>query len=167
MKLLHAVFAVAHSIMSLVFGLAAIALLWIAGAKAWNALTNGLGSDETLMQIEAMGVLAAAVVALQISQTILEEEVLRNTHISGPTRVRRFLSRFLVVLVVALAVEALIATFKAQEDPTSLLYSAALVVAVGFLIAGWGCFVHLNRSAEEIEPEAMQDAKSEDQKLAK
>lgn len=126
-----------------------------------------LGSDETLMLIEAMGVLAAAVVALQISQTILEEEVLRNTHISGPTRVRRFLSRFLVVLVVALAVEALIATFKAQEDPTRLLYSAALVVAVGFLIAGWGCFVHLNRSAEEIEPEAMQDAKSEDQKLAK
>ena len=62
MKLLHAVFAVAHSIMSLVFGLAAIALLWIAGAKAWNALTNGLGSDETLMMIEAMGVLAAAVV---------------------------------------------------------------------------------------------------------
>lgn len=42
MKLLHAVFAVAHSIMSLVFGLAAIALLWIAGAKAWNALANGL-----------------------------------------------------------------------------------------------------------------------------
>lgn len=167
MKLLHAVFAVAHSIMSLVFGLAAIALLWIAGVKAWNALANGLGSDETLMLIEAMGVLAAAVVALQISQTILEEEVLRNTHISGPTRVRRFLSRFLVVLVVALAVEALIATFKAQEDPTRLLYSAALVVAVGFLIAGWGCFVHLNRSAEEIEPEAMQDAKSEDQKLAK
>ena len=167
MKLLHAVFAVAHSTMSLVFGLAAIALLWIAGAEAWNALANGLGSDETLMLIEAMGVLAAAVVALQISQTILEEEVLRNTHISGPTRVRRFLSRFLVVLVVALAVEALIATFKAQEDPTSLLYSAALVVAVGFLIAGWGCFVHLNRSAEEIEPEAMQDAKSEDQKLAK
>lgn len=167
MKLLHAVFAVAHSVMSLLFGLAAFALLWIAVAKAWNALANGLGSDETLVLIEALGVLAAAVVALQISQTILEEEVLRNTHISGPTRVRRFLSRFLVVLVVALAVEALIATFKAQEDPASLLYSAALVVAVGVLIAGWGCFVHLNRSAEEIEPEAMQDAKSEDQKLAK
>jgi len=26
-------------------------------------------------------------------------------------------------------------------------------------------FIHLNRSAEELEPEAMQEAKSEDRKL--
>jgi hypothetical protein len=54
--------------------------------------------------IEAIGYLAAAVVALQISQTIAEDEVIRGAHVSGPTRVRRFLSRFLVVLVVALAI---------------------------------------------------------------
>ena len=92
---------------------------------------------------------------------------MRDAHISGPARVRRFLSRFMVVLVVALAIEGLVATFKAQEEPEKLLYSAALLVSVGVLMGGWGLFVHLNRSAEELEPEAMEDAKSEDHKVDK
>ena len=52
---------------------------------------------------EALGLLTVAVVALQIAETIIEEEVIRNAEISAPTRFRRFLSRFLVVIVVALA----------------------------------------------------------------
>ena len=47
--------------------------------------------------------MTVAVVALQIAETIIEEEVIRDAEISAPTRVRRFLSRFLVVIVVALA----------------------------------------------------------------
>jgi hypothetical protein len=39
------------------------------------------------------------------------------------------------------------------------------VCSVGLLLAGWGLFVHLNRSAEELEPEAMAEAKREDRKL--
>jgi len=94
---------------------------------------------------------------------VVEEEVVRDASIAGPTRVRRFLSRFLVVVVVALAIEALIATFKGQEEPGNLIYAAALMAGVGIVLFGWGMFVHLNRSAEELEPEAMRDAKSEDE----
>jgi hypothetical protein len=80
--------------------------------------------------------------------------------------VRRYLSRFLVVLCVALAVEGLVATFKAvREDLSYLLYPSGLIVATGVLIASWGVFVRLNRFAEELEPEAMADAKREDRKL--
>ena len=107
-----------------------------------------------------------AVVALQIAQTIAEEEVIRDAHISGPTRVRRFLSRFLVVVVVALTIEGLVATFKAvHEDPAHLLYAASIVVSAGVLLAGWAIFVRMNRYAEELEPEAMAEAKREDKKL--
>ena len=63
--------------------------------------------------------------------------------------------------------QRVVATFKAQEEPEKLLYSAALLVSVGVLMGGWGLFVHLNRSAEELEPEAMEDAKSEDHKVDK
>ena len=62
--------------------------------------------------------------------------------------------------------EGLIATFKAlRDDPSQLIHSAALLVAVGFLLAGWGAFIWFNRAAEELEPEAMALAKSEDEKL--
>jgi len=105
-------------------------------------------------------------VALQIAQTIAEEELIRAANVSGPTRVRRFLSRFLVVLVVALVVEALVGTFQAiHEDMRLLVYPAALLAACALLLAGWGVFLHFNRSAEELEPEAMAEAKREDRKL--
>lgn len=165
MKLVHWLFTLAHSLIALLFGLASLCLIWMAVTKAWVVVAAGLEPDATLHVVEALGILASGVVALQISQTVVEEEVLRDAHISGPTRVRRFLSRFMVVLVVALAIEGLVATFKAQEQPETLLYSAALIVAVGVLMVGWGAFIHLNRSAEELEPEAMEEAKSEDHKI--
>ena len=127
---------------------------------------GGLDAAAAQVIIEAVGLLAAAVVALQISETIFEEEVIRETDISAPTRARRFLSRFFVVVVVALAIEGLVATFKAlHEDPAQLPYAASLLGAIGLLLAAWGSFVYLNRSAEELEPEAMAEAKGEDEKL--
>ena len=80
--------------------------------------------------------------------------------------VRRFLSRFMVVVVVALAIEALVATFKAvHEDMSRLAYAAGLLFSVGVALAGWGLFVRLNRYAKEFEPEAMEAAKRENRKL--
>ena len=163
--LLHA-FSVVHALMALLFACAAVMLIVIATRTGWQAFTGGLDSAAAQGVIEAIGLLAAAVVALQISQTIAEEEVIRDAHISAPTRIRRFLSRFMMVVVVALAIEGLVATFKAiHEDPTQLPYAASILLAVGLLLAGWGIFVRFNCYAEELDPEAMQDGKREDRKF--
>jgi hypothetical protein len=138
----------------------------IATRVGWAAITGELDKAAAQEVIEAVGLLAAAVVALQIAQTISEEEVVRDAQISAPTRVRRFVSRFFVVIIVALAIEGLVATFKAvREDLTHLLYAASIVFSTGALLAAWGVFVRLNRYAEELEPEAMQEAKGEDKKM--
>lgn len=155
-----------HGLMAALFASAAVILIVIAARVGWAALTSGLDRAAAQGVIEAVGLLAAAVVALQIAQTIAEEEVIRDAHISAPTRVRRFLSRFLVVVIVALAIEGLVATFKSiHEDLTQLLYAAGLLASVGVLLGGWGIFIRLNRYAEELEPEAMEAAKREDRKL--
>ena len=164
MTLVRWIFTALHALIAVMFGCAALALLYLAAAKAWGAFADGVSDGATLHVVEALGILASGVVALQIAQTVAEEEVVREAHISGPTRVRRFLSRFMVVLVVALAIEGLVATFKAQESQ-ELMYPAVLLMAVAALMAGWGVFVHLNRSAEELEPEAMEEAKGEDHKI--
>jgi hypothetical protein len=116
--------------------------------------------------LEAIALLTIAVAALELGQTILEEEVLRRAHMSAPTRVRRFLSRFMVVIVVALSIEALVGVFQLlHRDPARLPHVAAVGVAAAALLAAWGVFVRLNRSAEELEPEALAEAKGEDRKL--
>ena len=166
MKMLLRAFAVVHAGMASLFACAALMLIVIATKMGWIAFVSGLNRAAAQEIIEAIGLLAAAVVALQISQTIAEEEVIREAHISTPTRVRRFLSRFFVVIVVAVAVEGLVATFRAiHDDPSQLKFAANLLFAVAALLAGWGIFIRLNKSAEELEPEAMEEAKREDKKL--
>lgn len=166
MKFLSPVFSVMHAGMAALFACAALVLIVIAAKTGWLALVAGLNREAAQRVIESIGLLAAAVVALQIAQTITEEEVVRDAHISGPTRVRRFLSRFMVVVVVAISIEGLVATFKASHDePLQLVYAASVLVAAGVLLAAWGFFIRMNCYAEALEPEAMADAKSEDKKL--
>jgi hypothetical protein len=166
MKTVLRLISTIHGFMALLFACAALILIAIATRVGIAAVANGLDAAAAQGVIEAVGLLAAAVVALQIAQTITEEEVIRDSHVSAPTRVRRFLSRFMVVLVVALAIEGLVGTFKAiHEDVAHLMYAAGLLISVGVLLAGWGVFIRLNRYAEELEPEAMAAAKREDKKL--
>jgi Ni/Fe-hydrogenase subunit HybB-like protein len=168
MKLILSAYGFVHGVLALLFAAASLLLVGIAARNGYAAFADGFNEGAAQGLIQAIGIAAVAVVALQISQTILEEEVVREAHVSGPTRVRRFLSRFMVVVVVALAIEGLIGTFKAlREDPSRLPFAASLIVAVALLLAGWGYFIRCNRDAEELEPEAMQEAKSEDRKLQK
>ena len=166
MRHLLGLFAIVHGVIAILFVGAALALTALAARLGWQAVAGGIDAQAGQQVIEAVGLLAAAVVALQIAQTIAEEEVIRQVQVSAPTRVRRFLSRFFVVVIVALAIEGLVATFKAlREDMSQLLFASALLFAAGVLLAGWGVFVRLNRFAEELEPEGMEEAKSEDRKL--
>ena len=138
-----------------------------------SKLWHGLNPSEALSLrarfnavLECIGLLTIAVVALELSQTILEEEVQREEQVSSPTRVRRFLSRFMVVVIVALAIETLVAVLVfAHEDASHLPQAASIGIATGVLLAAWGIFIRLNKSAEELEPEAMERAKREDQKV--
>ena len=166
MKIVGNLFRAVHALLALLFALAALVLIVITVRMAWQLLPGNLDDAGAQSVIEMVGLLAAAVVALQIAETITEEEVIRNADISAPTRVRRFLSRFFVVVIVALAIEGLVATFKAiHEDLAHLGYAAGLLLATAALLAAWGVFIKLNRAAEELEPEAMADAKREDEKL--
>lgn len=165
MKNLIRFFSAAHALLALLFVAVATLLTVLAARTGWDAV--GMApADSAQAAIEAIGLLAIAVVSLQIAQTITEEEVIRDAHISAPTRVRRYLSRFMVVVVVALSIEGLVGTFKSlHEDPELLPHAASVLVAAGILMAGWGFFIRCNRSAEELEPEAMKAAKREDAKL--
>jgi hypothetical protein len=166
MKFALQLFAGVHLVIALMFAAGALVLIAVAGTIGWHAVMQGLTADAAQEVIEAIGLLAAGVVALQLAQTIAEEEVVRSAHMSAPTRARRFLSRFFVVVIVALAIEGLVGTFKAiHEEMSYLMYAAGLLLATASLLAGWGLFVRLNRYAEELEPEAMEEAKREDEKV--
>ena len=166
MKILLRFIALVHGLMAVVLVVAALLMLASAVHTGFAAVYDRFDENAALKVIEAVGLIAVAIVVLQIAQIVAEEEVIREAHVSGPTRVRRYLSRFLVVLTVALAIEALIATFRSLHDDISgLPYAASVIASVGLLLTGWGIFIRFNREAEQLEPEAMREAKREDRKL--
>jgi hypothetical protein len=161
-------YAVVYRVIAALFAACAVLLVGFAVLEAAVGLTAE-GSDlsgRVSTVLEAIGMLTISVAALELSQTVWEEEVLRKALMSAPTRVRRFISRFLVVVVVALAIESLVGAFHyVHDDPEQLPNAAAIAIGAAALLIAWGVFVRLNLSAEALEPEAMARAKREDKKL--
>jgi hypothetical protein len=168
-KALLKVFPAAHLLVSALFVVAAVGLICFAGYELWQVVVPGESvavADRLGHVLDAIALLTIAVASLELAQTIVEEEVQREAHMSAPTRVRRFLSRFMVVLVVSLSIEALVAVFHfSREDPQALPYAATIGLTAAALLAGWGFFIRQNEVAERLEPEAMEAAKSEDKKI--
>ncbi len=169
MRIVRYLFAAGYSAISLLFFGCGIALIAFAVLELWEGVVLGAGLEPRVRfnaVLEAIGLLTIAVASLELGQTILEEEVQREAHMSAPTRVRRFLSRFLIVVIVSLSIETLVAVFRLiHDDPARLPQASTIGLATAALLAAWGVFIRLNRSAEELEPEAMEKAKSEDDAL--
>jgi hypothetical protein len=168
-KLIQKIFVAGYAGTIVLFIGCALSLIVFAAMELWHGVNPWVSVElrgRFNSVLESIGLLTIAVVALELGQTILEEEVLREAQVSAPTRVRRFLSRFMVVVVVALAIESLVAVFElAHEDPARLPQAASIAIAAGVLLAAWGLFIKFNKSAEELEPEGLEKAKSEDSKV--
>ncbi len=169
LKKLHVVFVAGHLITSLLFVACALALLAFAVFRLWYGVNPAAGiplEDRVNLVLESIALLTISVASLELGQTIMEEEVQRDAPMSIPTRVRRFLSRFMIVLVVSLSIETLVAVFQyLHSEPEQLPNAAAIGLVAAALMIAWGVFVKLNRSAEELESEAIERVKEEDSKV--
>jgi len=166
MRIVNVAYALAYIATALVFGACAVLLVGFALSELWHAALPPSSADTRARLegvLEAIGLATIAVASLELSQTVIEEEVQRKAPIAAPTRVRRFLSRFLIVVVVSLAIECLVAVFRiAHSDPERLPQAAAIGVVAAVLLAAWGFFIRSNEVAERLEPESLQRAKRED-----
>lgn len=167
--LVRAVFTAGYVGITILFVACALALITFAALELWHGINPAAPlplRGRFNFVLESVALLTIAVAALELGQTIIEEEVQRTSLMSAPTRARRFLSRFLVVVIVSLSIEALVAVFQFLHGaPERLPHASLIAVGAAALLAAWGVFVKLNRSAEELEPEAMERAKAEDRKV--
>jgi len=112
-RLIERIFALGYLAVIALFLLAGVGLIGLPGAELWEGLAPSTSVDVRARfdsVLDAIGIMTIALVSIELAQTVFEEEVRREVKISGPTRVRRFLSRFMVVLVVALNLWLLIGT---------------------------------------------------------
>lgn len=155
MKFIAAIHRVAYVAAAVVFIACAFIILAFGVIEMLQSLRPGnaaLLEQRFRSVLECIGLITVSVACVGLSQTILEEEVVSHPQVSASTRVRRFLSRFLVVVVVALAIEFLVAVFEfLHGDPGRLPHAAAVGGATAMLLVGWGVFVRLSAAAERQE----------------
>jgi hypothetical protein len=165
-KIIQKLFSFGYVAIVGLFFICGLALMVLAATEIWaavNPISDESAQSRFKLILECIGLLTIAVASFELGQTVLEEEVQRTVHVSAPTRVRRFLSRFLIVVVVSLSIECLIAVFQfVHGSPQYLPHAASIGVAAGILLATWGLFIRSNVEAEKLEPQAMQDAQAED-----
>lgn len=146
-------FAIGFAIIVLMFACCATALIAFAGIELWHSvqpwgaltLTNRFD-----LILNCIAMLTIAMAAMELAHTIVEEEFDHESPLSAAARARRVLSRFLVVVIVSLAIESLVAIFKLVHDDTSKLSEAAYIAfAAAALLAAWGLFIKLAQRGEE------------------
>lgn len=169
MRLLQRLFGAGYVAVSLFFFVCGVVLVLMAAWEIWLALAPTAAEHAQprfVKVLESVGLLTIAVAAFELGQTVLEEEVQREASVGTPTRARRFLSRFLIVVVVSLSIECLVSAFQSLHGRPELLPHAGVIgLCAAVLLLAWGAFVRLNIPAEHLEPQAMQEAQAEDVKV--
>jgi len=99
--------------------------------------------------LDAIGFIVIAMAVFDVSKFLLEEEVFKNRRLGAPQEAHVTLTKFLVIVSIAVSLEALVFIFDAaKKDITTLVYPTFLLIAVVALVIGLGIFQRLSFNTE-------------------
>ena len=139
----------------LVFGIASIFLILLAGAlicyAGWGvAQAIGQSADNIgSVLLEAVGYTIISIAVFDVGKYLLEEEAIRARELRHAGEARRSLTKFISTIAIAVFLEALVAVFEAAKQDMSMMLYPTLLMFVGVtLIVGLGIFQRLSIEVE-------------------
>ncbi len=132
-----------------VYGLISISLCLISLAMMGTALWGiwiSLGEKTLLVKalLDAIGLIVVGMAVFDVSKFLLEEEVVIDSGAKSPKRQRETLLKFLVIIAIAVSLEALVFIFDAgKKDITMLIYPTFLLIASTLVVVGLGVYQKL------------------------
>ena len=142
------VFAFSFTCIVALFGMYVFALVAFSALEFWTAINPAeitSLSERFKSILKCVAMLTIATASFELAHTIVDDEFKSEERLSAPVRIRRVLSRFLVVAIAiaiaiaiaSLAIECLVATFQYVHDEPAVLGQAATIAlgAASLLIA--------------------------------
>jgi hypothetical protein len=119
-------------------------------------------SESLLHVFDAIGLVALAVAVLDLAVTIFREIILRDVDKRHPSQMRRSLTRFGTIIIIAILIEGFIMIFRfSKAGQAHLLPYSILVLAGGtMLIIGLGIYIKITVPAETLLDASITDKKS-------
>jgi uncharacterized membrane protein YdjX (TVP38/TMEM64 family) len=142
--LASAVFLITSGALTLI----SLALIAYACLAIWDAFTTGASVEGSLLH--AVGLIVIAIAVFDVAKFLLEEEVVRHEReLRSVREARQTLTKFVVIILIAIMLHALVFIFEAgSEDITTLLYPAGLLVSGVLLLVGMGLYQRLSLETE-------------------
>ena len=104
--------------------------------------------------LSAVSLLVIALAVSDVAKFLLEEQVIGDRDLRSAGEVRRTLSKFLTIVIIAAAMEAIVFMFdRGGDSHDRILYGAALLAGVSLLVIASAIHQRLTRSVEQSAPE--------------
>jgi uncharacterized membrane protein YidH (DUF202 family) len=133
----------------LVYGLIGLSLAVISLTMMAVALWDVWVSvhEKTLLVkalLDAIGLIVIGMAVFDVSKFLLEEEVFHSGGTKSPAKQRGTLLKFLVIIAIAVSLEALVFIFDAgKKDISNLVYPTFLLIAAVLVVVGLGVYQKL------------------------
>ncbi len=135
------------------FSLGSLSIYVFSVAAMYFARAGGKPTGEKLSNLfSAIGLIAVAVVVLDLALTIYREMVTAEGDKRDPARVRGSLTRFITIVIIAVLIEGIVMLFRFSEAEkvhllpyTSIVFGVALILIIGL---AW--YLKISISAEKL-----------------
>ncbi|RHW74682.1 hypothetical protein [Colwellia sp. RSH04] len=136
--------------------LAALILILIAlltmGWSVYEILINLFSDNKEEfipLILQSVGAIIIAAAIIDVAQYMIEEEVFHDKELRDPEEARKTITKIMVIISIAVSIEALVYIFKAgTKDLQLLLYPAILIFVSSFSIVALGIYQKLSVSVE-------------------
>jgi hypothetical protein len=99
--------------------------------------------------LDAIGLIVISMAVFDIAKYLYEEQVVRERELRSANEARQTLTKFLVIIVIAVSLEALVFIFQTgTTNIRELLYPTALLVSSVILVVGLGWYQKLSAGIE-------------------
>lgn len=124
--------------------------LWIIIAAIIGVVFDLKNSAFTLYKLlDDVALIVFSIAVIDVSKYLMIEEVLKE-HDRSPKEARHAFTKFVLIIVTALSLEALVITIESvKTDISKLIYPIFMFLTATLLIIGLGIYQKLNASSEE------------------
>ncbi len=143
---------IAYGVVSLALLLISFIMMGVALWDVWNALHDRTKLVTALL--DSIGFIVIAMAVFDVSKFLVEEEVLGRTDAKSPKEERERLTRFLVIITIAVSLEALVFIFNsAKTDISTLIYPTFLLFADILMVISLGVYHKLTKESAPASSE--------------
>lgn len=137
-----------YGFISLSLGVISLTMMGVALWDIWISV-----HEKTLLitaLLDAIGLIVIGMAVFDVSKFLLEEEVFIGSVTKSPAKQRGTLVKFLVIIAIAVSLEALVFIFDAgKKDVTTLIYPTFLLISAVLVVVGLGLYQKLTLDEKE------------------